>query len=592
MNRIAEYYGAIVIGINEYSHNPKLDNAANDAKEIAEKLRGLKYTVFCLIDDEATYDKYVEVEENILGLLLDDKIQGVMLYFSGHGFMTDGKDCLVLSDAEDMRIHGGLTAMRKSIKLDEFYGNLRKRGAEKVIAIVDACRSDLSMYGDYDGKDKGVPINDVDFGRNTQMPYQTFLAFSTSPKTNAKDGVDGHSRYTKALLDEIETEHLQIEQLFKHVRKKVHLRDSDQIPWENSCLVDDFCFNYGQLDRHYGSIYDRNCFRSETDDVIRKEDDIIVESLLANGKENLIGRLSSIRKSMDHNMLFRIGRKLMQMINRRILDVRDILKYNKVGLFAEDGQNHLLNGLLYEFYFDSEDNILRPDGHDMQVLDELDRLCEHGGLDASVKFIRGELDSFRRELFYIPGDDIQKVYIDVEPLTDERTEDEYNVWLINYLSVEEEEVDSAAMEKSIMDNADLRNVIRDHCLIPLSKVKIRFSESVNQDDLFVLDRFNIADILNDYFVGNSISDMDDICHHYEYVGIDDCYIRNIVRDDGYLRVKGDFSIDVVVYLDSEEEIRTDECIDGTFDIVLENDMSKWTIAEIEAMTLDTSKYWM
>ena len=115
---MAEYYGAIVIGINEYSHNPKLDNAANDAKEIAEKLRGLKYTVFCLIDDEATYDKYVEVEENILGLLLDDKIQGVMLYFSGHGFMTDGKDCLVLSDAEDMRIHGGLTAMRKFIKLE------------------------------------------------------------------------------------------------------------------------------------------------------------------------------------------------------------------------------------------------------------------------------------------------------------------------------------------------------------------------------------------------------------------------------------------------------------------------------------------
>lgn len=114
---MAEYYGAIVIGINEYSHNPKLDNAANDAKEIAEKLRGLKYTVFCLIDDEATYDKYVEVEENILGLLLDDKIQGVMLYFSGHGFMTDGKDCLVRCRRYE-NTWGGLTAMRKSIKLE------------------------------------------------------------------------------------------------------------------------------------------------------------------------------------------------------------------------------------------------------------------------------------------------------------------------------------------------------------------------------------------------------------------------------------------------------------------------------------------
>jgi len=34
----------------------------------------------------------------------------------------------------------------------------------------------------------------------------------------------------------------------KKVRKNLFRRIGDQLPWENSCLIDNFCFNYGQLD--------------------------------------------------------------------------------------------------------------------------------------------------------------------------------------------------------------------------------------------------------------------------------------------------------------------------------------------------------
>ncbi len=587
---MAEYYGAIVIGINQYSKNPKLSNAANDGKEIAEKLRNLKYEVISLIDEKATYDDYVDAEEKIVGLLMEDKIQGVVLYFSGHGFMTDGKDCLVLVDAEDMRVYGGLTAMRKSIKLDEFYGTMRKRGAEKVVAIVDACRSDLSMYKEFDGKDKGISINDNEFGRNTQMPYQTFLAFSTSPKANAKDGTAGHSRYTEALLNEIEIEGLPIEQLFKHIRKKVHQRDDDQLPWENSCLVDEFCFNYGQTNRHYESMYDKSCFSYRTDEVTN-EDEIIVRSLLIDGNGNLMGKLSNLKKNMDSNVIFRIGRILTRLIQKGDLEISEILRYNKIVLLTENRQNHLLNGILYGFYFDRKDSLIKADGRDMQILDEIDKLCEHKDFILSVRFIRKELEPFGKDLFYIPGEEMQKVEISIESATEVETEDGYKVWVIKELYVKDEMNDGQITEKTCMDNTELRNAIRDRYLIPLSKIKCQFSERTNRGDLFIWDEIDIADILNDYFVGNCISDMDDICHHYEYVGIDDYYIRHIQKEEDYLRVKGTFSIAAVVYLDSEEEIKSDESIDGTFDIVLENNMFKWAVVNMEDITLDLSKYW-
>lgn len=84
--------------------------------------------------------------------------------------------------------------------------------------------------------------------------------------------------------------------------------------------------------------------------------------------------------------------------------------------------------------------------------------------------------------------------------------------------------------------------------------------------------------------------MDDICHHYEYVGVDDYYIQHIQKEEDYLRVKGSFLINAVVYLDSEEEIKSDDCVDGTFDIVLENNMSKWSVIDVEDITLNLSKY--
>jgi uncharacterized caspase-like protein len=76
------------------------------------------------------------------------------------------------------------------------------------IAILDACRKRSQGRGGYDSF---APVD---------APSGTLIAFSTSPNCAAKDSSgEGHSVYTKALLNYIGREQLTVEQLFKNVRR-------------------------------------------------------------------------------------------------------------------------------------------------------------------------------------------------------------------------------------------------------------------------------------------------------------------------------------------------------------------------------------
>ena len=201
------------------------------------------------------------------------------------------------------------------------------------------------------------------------------------------------------------------------------------------------------------------------------------------------------------------------------------------------------------------------------------------------------MESFKDEIDYIPGDrNTYKVYLEIESATEETTEDNHQVWVIKDMSIKDETDSLPETGKVCFNIKELRNAIRDQFWIPLAKIKCIYSEKVENDDLFVLDKLDIADILNDYFVGNCISDMDDICHHYEYVGIDDFYIQHLMPEEEYLRVQGTFTIQVVVYLDSEEEIMDDKCIDGEYDMVLDYDNDKWSVVDIDKMKLDLPQF--
>ena len=230
---------ALVIGNGAYAYAP-LKNPVNDARAMAASLRGLGFDV--------------DLRENIaLPALLEAMRQFAftgrsydvrLFYYGGHGIQLDGKNYL-LPVGTDIKTEQDIPA--RSADLGEFLERVGQFSHGLNILILDACRNN-PFAGD------GAPLAD---GRRVRFrgaalgglapvdaPSGTLVAYSTAPGAIALDGADGrHSLYTQYLLEQIETPGLPVEQLFKRVRIAVAAATQrQQVPWENSSLMGDFCF--------------------------------------------------------------------------------------------------------------------------------------------------------------------------------------------------------------------------------------------------------------------------------------------------------------------------------------------------------------
>ncbi len=114
------------------------------------------------------------------------------------------------------------------------------------ILLLDACRSDP-----FGTADRGIAsglraIDSSEYLRGGEFhrPSKgTLLGFSTSPGNVAEDGGSGNSTYATALAEAILLPNLELEGVFKRVRRIVKERTKGkQEPWENAALYGDFFF--------------------------------------------------------------------------------------------------------------------------------------------------------------------------------------------------------------------------------------------------------------------------------------------------------------------------------------------------------------
>jgi hypothetical protein len=86
-------YQAVVIGVSDYEHWPKLPNAVKDAQEVAGKLKVLGFNVKLITDPDSRQLKSTLSE--IARRLGTEKNRALLLYYAGHGETTtlaDGTD--------------------------------------------------------------------------------------------------------------------------------------------------------------------------------------------------------------------------------------------------------------------------------------------------------------------------------------------------------------------------------------------------------------------------------------------------------------------------------------------------------------------
>jgi uncharacterized caspase-like protein len=223
---------ALVIGVSNYKHAPRLGNTLNDARDIAGALKRVGFEVEQLIDpDRASLEAGVRK--------LRQRAQGAdasLLYFAGHALELGGRNWLLPVDTElqsdrDLRFEG----LDLDSVLEQMEGTSRFS-----LVFLDACRDNpfrtKIAAGAREAPTRGLARVNPGSG--------TFIAFSTAPGTVAQDGTGANSPFAGALLKRIEIAGLELRRMLSEVRADV--RESTggrQIPWENSALEGDFFFS-------------------------------------------------------------------------------------------------------------------------------------------------------------------------------------------------------------------------------------------------------------------------------------------------------------------------------------------------------------
>jgi len=251
-----------------------------------------------------------------------------------------------------------------------------------------------------------------------QAPKGTLIAFSTSPSDGARDGgLEGHSIYTGALLKYIGRESLSVEELFKKVRKTVYnLTEGKQTTWEHTSLIGDFYFNTGQLVYSLELPYDESVVKDNTYDSNKDEFSHLIGELKSynwDWQNRAIDKLLACRAGdLDRNQQFILGRNLLQAGSafhvasffERLSE--DLRKYSK------EGENHVLNGILFEIYFDSFGQF-RQNKIKNQHFEEVMALRTNPTFAKSFDFIRSMLGPHRDQLYWIPDRNDKIIDVDI-----------------------------------------------------------------------------------------------------------------------------------------------------------------------------------
>ncbi|HNV72554.1 MAG TPA: caspase family protein, partial [Candidatus Ozemobacteraceae bacterium] len=220
---------ALLIGNSDYEH-AALPNPVNDVRAFATTLKDIGWDVIqrencdILAMEEAAKEFNDRLRKCDIGLF----------YYSGHGCQIDGENFLVPLKAN---LSKPLEIRHKCFPAKLLVDYMEDAGSKLNIIILDACR-DNPFKGSSRSLSSGLAKMDLAPGR------QMLLAYATDPGNVAQDGDPGsNSPFMKHMLKNIRTPGLDINKLFREVRKGVRSETGEkQRPWETSCLMDDFFF--------------------------------------------------------------------------------------------------------------------------------------------------------------------------------------------------------------------------------------------------------------------------------------------------------------------------------------------------------------
>jgi Caspase domain len=383
---------ALCIGNANYPNDGALNNPVNDARDLAEKLKTLGFECRLCADetDKGMDDALREFASDLV------EAEVGLFFFAGHGMQIDGENYLT---GINTNFDTEVDAKYSSLRLNKVIDVLDRGQNNTSIIILDACRNNPYERRWRNRTASGLaPVN---------APKGTIIAYATSPGELASDGSDGNGAFTGALLKHISEQDYRIEDLFKRVRNTLSAMTSGkQTSWEHTSLMGDFYFNPAVLTNEFISEYSPDAkadkmFRASG--LLREVIDGLKVCVWANQNEAM-AKLDGIELRLcSKDELFVLGRNIYQSACGTAHRAESYLERlrSQFQYFDKEVAFHILNGILYEMYFDSSDRFREKI--------KVDKIAEVFALEgnerygASFQFIQQSLKPYYTQLFYIPG---------------------------------------------------------------------------------------------------------------------------------------------------------------------------------------------
>jgi Caspase domain len=224
---------ALVIGNGAYQHATPLPNPPNDATDMAAMLEGLGFTV--ITGNDLTQADMVKKVGDFEEAARDADV--TLFFYAGHGLQVNGLNYIVPIDAKLERASSlQFETIESNVILSSMSGNGRT-----AIALIDACRNNpLSRsFSRSLGATRSAAV-----GQGLAAPNMAaggmIIGFATAPGDVAADGEGRNSPFTKALLKNMVTPGLEIQQMMTRVKADVYAETKEaQEPWHNTSLRSD-----------------------------------------------------------------------------------------------------------------------------------------------------------------------------------------------------------------------------------------------------------------------------------------------------------------------------------------------------------------
>ena len=206
----AEKRVALVIGNANYQFAGKLVNPANDAQAMASlfKAAGFDQVELKLDLDAREFRRVLRAFGNTTA-----GADIIVVYYAGHGIEVERKNRMVPVDA---RLKHEDDVEDETISLERLTDTAD--GAKKLgLIILDACRPLAKNMERKRGHTRDIAPGVA----QVEPTGNTLIAFATKACTEAEDGTDKHSPYTKALLKHLTKPWLDIRLALRRVRDEV-----------------------------------------------------------------------------------------------------------------------------------------------------------------------------------------------------------------------------------------------------------------------------------------------------------------------------------------------------------------------------------